>query len=372
MNDDPRFYVCIMAGGSGERFWPMSRQRSPKQLTRLFGSTTLIEDTVLRLRGVVRRENIFVLTNELQLDATRAALPMLPAEQIIAEPAKRDTAPAAALAVGLVRSRDPRGVMALLSSDALIHDGKRAGEQLGAALVRAAKSDALLTFGIPPTYPATGFGYLETGEEVARGSEGSVFRKVKRFVEKPDLASAQKYVDSQRFYWNAGIFVWRADVFLAEAGRNAPSLAAFIREFPAAHPVAGSGQKVSPGVRSAAELYIEERFPTLEPKVSLDYAIMEKASAVETVIAQFDWDDVGLWTALPKHLPPDPSGNTVRGSVVAVASTNNIAVSNGRTIALCGVKDLVVVETADAILVCHRDAVQNIKQVVQQLPKELL
>lgn len=372
MKEDSRFYACIMAGGSGERFWPMSRARSPKQLTKLFGNTTLIEETVKRLEGVVPRENIFVLTNQVQLAATRAALPMLPAEQVIAEPAKRDTAPAAALAVALVRSRDPKAVMAVLSSDALIHNGKRCGEQIGAALTRALKTDALLTFGIPPTFPSTGFGYLETGDEVVRGAEGSVFRQVKRFVEKPDAPTAQKYVEGRRHLWNAGMFVWRAASFLAEAEKNAPTLAAFIRDFPAAHPMAGSGQKESPGVRSAAELYIEERFPTLEPKVSLDYAIMEKAGAVETVIADFDWDDVGLWTALPKHLPPDPSGNTIRGPVATVAATNNIAVSNGRMIALCGVKDLVVVETGDAILVCHRDAVQNIKQLMPQLPKELL
>lgn len=372
MNEDSRFYACIMAGGSGERFWPMSRQRSPKQLTKLFGDSTLIEDTVRRLEGVVRRENIFVLTNQVQLDATRAALPMLEPDQIVAEPAKRDTAPAAALAVALVRSRDPKGVMALLSSDALIHAGERCGQQIGAALAQATKSNALLTFGIPPNFASTGFGYLETGDEVGRGAEGSVFRRVKRFVEKPDAATAQHYVESKRFLWNAGMFVWRTELFLAEAERHAPGLAKFIREFPAAHPAAGTGQKVSPGVRTAAQLYIEERFPTLEPKVSLDYAIMEKAAAVETVIADFDWDDVGLWTALPKHIPPDPSGNTIRGAAVAVAATNNIVVSNGRMIALCGVKDLVVVETADAVLVCHRDAVQNIKQVVQHLPKELL
>lgn len=372
MTENSQFYACIMAGGSGERFWPMSRARTPKQLTKLFGDATLIEDTVNRLEGIVPRSNIFVLTNQVQLEAARAALPMLPAGQIVAEPAKRDTAPAAALAVALVRSRDPKAVMALLSSDALIHNRERCGEQIGAALARAQKTNALLTFGIPPAFPSTGFGYLETGDELARGAEGSVFRQVKRFVEKPDAPTAQKYVDGKRHLWNAGMFVWRAEAFLAEAEKNAPTLAKFIREFPAAHPTAGSGQQASPGVRTAAELYIEERFPTLEPKVSLDYAIMEKAAAVETVIADFDWDDVGLWTALPKHLPPDPSGNTLRGQVVTVAATNNIAVSNGRMIALCGVKDLVVVETADAILVCHRDAVQNIKQLVPLLPKELL
>ena len=372
MTQNPQFYACIMAGGSGERFWPMSRQRSPKQLTKLFGDTTLIEDTVNRLEGVVRPENIFVLTNQVQLAATRAALPMLNPAQIVAEPAKRDTAPAAALAAALVRSRDAKGVMALLSADHVIHDGRRCGAQIGAALQRAANTDALLTVGIPPTFPSTGFGYLELGDEVAQGEEGSVFRRVKRFVEKPDAATAQRYVDSKRFLWNAGMFAWRVEAFLAEAELNAPVLAKFIREFPAAHPTAGSGQAPSPQVLVAAGRYIEERFPTLEPKVSLDYAIMEKARAVETVIAQFDWDDVGLWTALPKHLPPDPSGNTIRGNATVVASTNNIVMSNGRMIALCGVKDLVIVETPDAVLVCHRDAVQNIKQVVQQLPKELL
>jgi mannose-1-phosphate guanylyltransferase len=332
----------------------------------------LIEDTVRRLEGVVRRENIFVLTNQVQLEATRAALPMLNPDQIVAEPAKRDTAPAAALAVALVRSRDPEGVMAVLSSDALIKDGGCCGRQIGAALARANSTDALLTFGIPPAFPSTGFGYLEMGEVVGRGTDGSVFRKVQRFVEKPDADTAQQYVDSKRYLWNAGMFIWSVSAFLTQADRNAPTLAKFIREFPSAHPLAGSGQKLSPGARTAADLYIEEKFPTLEPKVSLDYAIMEKASAVETVIAEFDWDDVGLWTALPKHLPPDPSGNTLRGPVSTVTSTNNIVVSNGRLIALCGVKDLVIVETADAVLVCHRDAVQNIKQLVGKLPKELL
>ncbi len=358
MSDSSSFYACIMAGGSGERFWPMSRARTPKQLLKLLGDTTLIEETVRRLDGVVPLENIFVLTNTVQLAATRAALPMLRAAQIVAEPAKRDTAPAAALATALVRARDPNGVLLVLSADAVIHDGKSCGRQLGAALTRAAQTDAVLTFGIKPDHAATGFGYLEMGDEVARGAEGSVFRRVSRFVEKPDGATAQRYVESGHYTWNAGIFAWSVAVFLAEADRNAPTLAKFIREFPAGE--------------AAATSYLAEKFPTLEPKVSLDYAIMEKARAVETAVAAFDWDDVGLWTALPKHLPNDEAGNTVRGPIVAVNSSNNIAVSNGRVIALCGVKDLVVVETADAILVCHRDAVQDIKKLHPLLPKELL
>ena len=361
---NPHFFACIMAGGSGERFWPMSRQRAPKQLARLFGETTLLEETLRRLDGIVPHENVFVLTNALQLEATRAALPALPPDQVIAEPTKRDTAPAAALAVAVVRARDPQGVMALLSSDALIHDGRRCGEQIGAALARAAQTDALLTIGIPPAHAATGFGYLEMGELVESRSDGSRIHRVRRFVEKPDAPTASRYFASGNYLWNAGMFAWRASAFLAEAQAHAPALAAFIRDFP-------GGSPPEAPARNAID-YIASKFPALGPKVSLDYAIMEKAQVVEVVVAAFDWDDVGLWTALPKHLPSDDAGNTVRGSVLAVDAANNIAVSNGRTIALYGVKDLVVVETADAVLVCHRDAVPEIKKLTARLPRELL
>jgi len=351
MAENSQAYACIMAGGSGERFWPMSRRQTPKHLLKLFSDRTLLEETVRRLEGVVSLENVFVLTNAAQLAGTRAAVPFLPPDQIIAEPAKRDTAAAAALATGLVRARDPEGVLALLPADALIKDAATFGRQLKLALHRAAQSDALLTFAIKPTYPATGFGYLEMAEPVGDG-----FRRVARFVEKPDLATAQRYVAGGNHAWNAGLFIWRVGAFLAEAERHTPMLAQFIRDFPAGE----------------ANAYLAAKFPTLEPKVSVDYAIMEKAAAVETLVAEFDWDDVGTWTALPAHLPADAAGNTVRGPVVSQDAANNIAISNGRVIALCGVKDLVVVETADGILVCHRDAVQAIKQLLPRLPTELL
>ncbi len=344
-----------MAGGSGERFWPMSRAQRPKHLLKLLSDRTLVEETVRRIGGVVPAENIFVLTNAVQLPATRAALAgLVPVEQIVAEPAKRDTAPAAALATALVRARGGDGAaLALLPADAFIADRAGFGGQLAAALPRAEATDAILTIAIKPDHAATGFGYLEMGEELARGA-GGVIRQVKRFVEKPDGATAQHYFESGNYAWNAGMFFWSVRTFLAEAEANTPELADFIREFPAGD---FSG-------------YLAARFPLL-PKISVDYAIMEKARSVETLLATFDWDDVGLWTALPKHLKSDAEGNATRGAVFTAGSANNIAVSNGRTIALCGVKDLVVVETADAVLVCHRDAVQDIKKIVQQLPPEL-
>jgi len=351
MSDSSHFFACIMAGGSGERFWPMSRAATPKHLLKLFSDRTLVEDTVRRLEGVVSLKNIFVLTNTAQLASTRAALAGVIAEaNIIAEPAKRDTAAAAALATALVRARDPQGVLALFPADALIKDSATLALQVTAALRRAAQSPALLTFAIKPNHASTGFGYLELGDVTGDG-----FSKVKRFVEKPDAATAASYLESGRYAWNAGMFFWSAGAFLAEADKHTPMLASFIREFPSGDPTA----------------FLAAKFPALEPKVSVDYAIMEKAASVETMLAEFDWDDVGLWTALPQHLPRDTLGNTVRGPVVTVNAEQNIAVSNGRMIALVGVSDLVVVETADAILVCHRDAVQDIKKLMPQLPQQL-
>ncbi|PTY00512.1 sugar phosphate nucleotidyltransferase [Opitutus sp. ER46] len=358
MSDVPQSFACIMAGGSGERFWPMSRARRPKHLLKLFTDRTLLEETVRRIEAAVPRSNIFVLTNELQAAATREALrDLLPAEQIVAEPAKRDTAPAAALATALVRARGgENAALALLPADAFIADAAAFGRQLAVALPRAARTGAILTIGIKPDHAATGFGYLELGDEVT-GGPGGVVRAVRRFVEKPDAATAQRYLESGQFVWNAGMFFWRVGTFLAEADRSAPELAAFVREFPTE--------------RAGAAAFLAARFPVL-PKISVDYAIMEKARTVETMLAEFDWDDVGLWTALPKHLARDEGGNATRGTVLSADASGNIALSNGRIIALVGVSDLVVVETPDAVLVCHRDAVQDIKKITGQLPKELL
>ena len=353
MNRD-HFYACVLAGGTGERFWPMSRVRRPKHLLNLLSERTLLEETVRRLEGVVPAQNIFVVTSVAQAADVRAALPQLPAAQIIAKPARRDSGPAAALATGLVRARDPAAVVALLAADASIHDSARFGAQLGAALAWAANSPELLTFAVRPRYPATGFGYLELAEELGR-SEGGAIRRVRRFVEKPDAATAQQYLAAGNYAWNASIFVWQAAVFLAEAERQAPALAALVRDFPAGD----------------CTRYLADHFPGL-PRISVDYALMEKATRVAAVVAEFDWDDVGTWTALPTHLQPDAADNTVRGQVIAVDSSHNIAVSNGRVIALCGVKDLVVVETPDAVLVCHRDAVQELKKLQPLLPKEVL
>ena len=338
-----------MAGGSGERFWPMSRQSTPKHLLKLLGDQTLLETTVRRMEGLVPLENTFVLTNGAQVDATRAAVPFLPAQNIIAEPAKRDTAPACALATAIARSLHPEAVCVVLPADAVIHDVGKFRARLSDA-IEASADGAVVTLGIPPTFPATGYGYLETGQAVGGG-----VHTLKRFVEKPDLEKATAYVREGTYFWNAGIFIWKASTFLDEARRQVPALADFIEALVSFE---------------ALPDLLAGRFASL-PKISVDYAIMENARCIATVIADFDWDDVGAWTALPAHIPPDAEGNSTRGSVVQHASRNNIAISNGRMVALCGVQNLVVVETPDAILVCGRDSVQQVKELQSLLPEDL-
>ena len=344
-----RLQVFIMAGGSGERFWPASRTATPKHLLKLLGDQTLLEQTVRRFEGVIPFDQIFVLTNVAQIEATLTAVPFLPPANIIAEPAKRDTAPAAALATGIARSRRSDAIVALFPADAMIHDTATFRRQLTEAAEFVAENPSILTFSITPTHPSTGFGYLEL-EEGAVSKESVV--TVNRFVEKPDETKAQSFLEGKRHGWNAGMFLWQAETFLAECRKHQPDLEKFILEFP-------KGDHAS---------YLADRFPLL-PKISVDYAIMEHAASVVALIACFDWDDVGSWTALPPHLGIDENGNTLKGKVVTLDATHNIVIGGKRTIALCGVSDLVVVETDDAILVCHRNAVQQIKNL--PLPPEL-
>jgi mannose-1-phosphate guanylyltransferase len=352
-----RLFVFIMAGGSGERFWPVSRTATPKHLVRLLGEQTLLEQTVRRFvgdgeteqAGLVPADRIFVLTNAAQLEACLRELPFLPAENIIAEPAKRDTAPAAALATAIARSRREDAVVALFPADAMIHDTGTFRDQVREAAAHVAAHPSILTFSITPTFPSTGFGYLEL-EEGATTKTGAV--TVNRFVEKPDEEKARGFLEGKRHGWNAGMFLWQAGTFLAECEKHQPDLENFILHFPKGDHTA----------------YLAERFPEL-PKISVDYAIMEHAASVVALIARFDWDDVGSWTALPSHLGQDEHGNTTKGPVVLLNAGRNIVVTGKRTVALCGVSDLVVVETEDAILVCHRDSVQKIKNL--PLPSEL-
>lgn len=347
-----------MAGGSGERFWPLSRKTKPKHLLQLVSRKTLLEETILRLQPLAPRPaHLLILTNHEQIPHIRQALPRFPVSSLISEPAKRDTAPAAALATALALRQHPDAVLALLPADAVIGKAPLFRAQLAAAARAAHVSPSFVTLGIKPSNPATGFGYLHLGRKTLSQIQGGPFLQVKRFVEKPSLPLAKSYLKSGQFAWNAGIFVWQATTFLAEARRQQPALARFIEKFPK---------------RGAYTSYLKREFPKL-PKISVDYALMENAPSVLALPALFPWDDVGSWSALPAHLPTDAKGNTWQGSITSLDCENTLALAaGGRTIALLGTKDLVVIDTPDSLLVCPKNRVQDVKKLMGRLPPPLL
>jgi len=351
-------YVLILAGGSGERFWPLSRKNKPKQLLSLFSEETLLEATVRRLDGLVPVEQILILTNADQEGGVRALCPGLPPENIIAEPAKRDTAAAIALGAGWIARRDADATMIVLPADHLINDTAGFQKTLRVAAAAAEETGELVTIGIKPTWACPGFGYIEQGAPypLATGpGEPPVFEVV-RFREKPNVDLAEQFLAQGHFRWNAGMFIWTVHAIVGAFNRHAPELGEFIGR-----------------IHGGADLakLLPETFPKL-PKISIDYAVLEKAGRVLVVESAFDWDDVGGWTAVAKYLASDEHGNQGNCPVKTIDAANNIIFSKtARTVALLGVSDLIVVETPDAILVCSRHEAEKIKQLVAMVPPEL-
>ena len=351
-------YVLILAGGSGERFWPLSRKSRPKQLLALFGEETLLEATLRRLDGLLPPENILILTNFDQECGVRALAKQLPHENIVAEPAKRDTAAAIALGVGWVAARDAHATMVVLPADHVIQDTAGFQKTLLTAAAAARQTGELVTIGIQPTWACPGFGYVEMGAQIAvAGVEvGPAVHDVVRFREKPNAELAEQFLRQGNFRWNAGMFIWTIPAILCALQRHVSVLAAFVSRV-------HSGENF--------EKLLREEFPKL-PKVSIDYAVMEKAERVLMVESAFDWDDVGSWTALAKYLPDQGEGNVSNTPLHALESDNNIVFSQSkRRVGLLGVSDLIVVETADAILICNRHEAEKIKHLVGQVPPEL-
>jgi mannose-1-phosphate guanylyltransferase len=350
-------YALILAGGSGERFWPLSRRNRPKQLLRLVSERTLLEETVARLAGFVPTERILILTNIEQEKGVRDLLEGFPKQNIIAEPAKRDTAAAVALGAGWVAARDHSATMLAFPADHVIADRAAFQETMKTAAAAAEETGALVTIGIKPTWACPGFGYIEQGEPVRLRSDGKIaVHRVVRFREKPNVDLAESFLRKGNFRWNAGMFVWSVPTVLSEFNRHAPELADFISQ-----------------VRSPKDLdkILHERFAKL-PRISFDYAIMEKAEHVLVVEASFDWDDVGTWQAVARYFKKDEHGNAANGALTALDSSDNIIFNDGETtIALLGVHNLIVVRTGDAILICHRHQAEKIKNLVGTLPPEL-
>jgi mannose-1-phosphate guanylyltransferase len=351
-------YALIIAGGSGERFWPLSRRRRPKQLLRLVSKNALLEETVARVEGWVPHERILILTNVEQESAVRGLLKDFPKENVLAEPAKRDTAAAIALGAGWVAIRDHTATIIVLPADHLINDCEAFQETMKLATAAAEEIGGLVTIGIKPTWACPGFGYIEQGEPVrlrTRNSKDAIHR-VMRFREKPNPELAESFLRKGNFRWNAGMFVSSVSTVLSEFNRHTPELADFISQLQAP----GQFKKV-----------LTERFSKL-PRLSFDYAIMERADRVLVVEATFDWDDVGSWRSVAKYFKKDDHDNAANCAITAVDATNNIVFDHtGANVALLGVHNLVVVRTNDAVLVCHRHQAENIKSLISKLPPEL-
>ena len=351
-------HAVIMAGGAGTRFWPESRRANPKQLLNLTGERSMIQSTVDRLEGLVEADRVMIVTNEVLVEPIQSQLPELPAKAIIGEPAKRDTAPCIGLAAGLVSRDDDAATMVVMPADHVISppENFRAAIEQAVALVDESPS-RLVTFGITPTYAAETFGYVERGEALPVGDGAPAFR-VARFREKPDRATAEEYLASGNFYWNSGIFVWRADTINTALATHVPQMAAQIAKITAAW-----------DADNADEVFQKE-FSAIEGK-SIDYAVMEKAEEVVVIEAPFKWDDVGNWPSLARLHGTDADGNTVLARHIGEGTTGTIIrSSDDHVIATLGLEDMIVVHTADATLVARRDCEEQIRQLVARIEQE--
>jgi mannose-1-phosphate guanylyltransferase len=349
-------FVVIMAGGRGERFWPESRIARPKQLLPIVGEKAMLAQTIERLAELVSAKDIFVITNIEQRDSVLEVCPELDPAKVIGEPIGRDTAAAVGLATVLVRREDPNASFAMLPADAVIHNAAGLCDTLASAFAVAESEPVLATIGITANFPATGYGYIQQGDTLGEFAARTVYH-VQRFVEKPDLKTAQSYLEAGNYFWNAGMFIWSVPTIVAELEKNTPSLW---------HALQAIDRGLAAG--EVIDTLLAKHYPTLE-KISIDYAIIEKASNVVMLESGFDWDDVGEWPAVARHYPADKQGNVVRGNAELSNASDNIVYcrDENHLIALLGVKDLIVVKTDDATLVCHKDKAQEIKNLVKAI-----
>ena len=359
-------FVIIMAGGRGERFWPLSREKMPKQLLTLLGKKSFLQEAVERALPLVPAKNIFVITNEAQLPEVRKQLPKIPRNNLIAEPMGRDTCAAITLGAALVGARSTTGVMAVLPADHVIPDEKKFQQVLSDAFDVAAQGQAIVTIGIKPAEPATGYGYIHVGQELptppGAKKTKTTFFKAERFVEKPNFETALEYVNSGQYRWNAGMFVWSFITVTNGLEKHQPEMfAACQRWFKAA----GNPARLAKA--------LAKEYPDIK-KISIDFALMEKAQNVIVADGAFEWDDLGAWNALARHIKQDAEGNCAVADFIHVDAARNIiydARTKNRTpIAVVGLRDSILVQTDDAVLLAHKSQAQKVKDLVRRLGED--
>jgi mannose-1-phosphate guanylyltransferase len=364
--DTKNRYVIIMAGGRGERFWPLSREKMPKQLLALLGKKSFLQEAVERVLPLVPAKNVFVITNEAQLPEVRKQLPKIPKANLIAEPVGRDTCAAVTLGAALVGARSTMGVMAVLPADHVIPDAKKFQQILGDAFDLAARGQAIVTIGIKPTEPATGYGYIRVGNELP-APDGvkkykTTFFKAEQFVEKPNFERALEYLNSGQYRWNAGMFVWSFVTVTNGLEKHQPEMfAACQRWF-----------KVANKPAKLAKVLAKE-YPVIK-KISIDYALMEHAQNVIVADGALEWDDLGAWPALARHLKADPEGNCAVADFIHVDAARNIIydarTKNKTPITVVGLRDSILVQTDDAVLLAHKSQAQKVKELVRKLGED--
>ena len=367
---NPHFYPVILAGGRGTRFWPLSRKRRAKQLLALDGKHTMIQQTVARLAPMAALSRFWIITNDDLRPAIMRQLPKLPAKQIIAEPAGRNTAPAIGLAAFLLLRHDPDAVLGLFPSDHVIADSVQYRATLTRGIEIAAAGQNIVVLGIRPTRPETGYGYIEAGAQDAGASDYQGSLRVRRFTEKPDLATARQFLDAGNYFWNSGMFLWRADTLANALRGHLPNTAPLLEKIAAAY-----------GTRKFADTF-RKLYPKCE-NISIDYAVLEPRSAkaeaqsrIFCLPCDFGWNDLGSWTALHEHhvakaKPGDGSLVSASGSF-AMNAKNNYVHAPGKFVALIGVSNLVIVETEDALLITTLDQSQDVGKVVKHLDEKKL
>ena len=346
-------YAVIMAGGIGSRFWPRSRKATPKQFLNVFGTATLIQNTVARLQGIVPPERCFIVTHERYTEQVKQQLPAVPEENILAEPVSRNTAPCIAYAAVKLQSIDPDATMIVLPADHLIEDVKTYHTVLQVAIDKAQEDNALVTIGITPTHPETGYGYIQFEGTPAENGEHQA-HPVKTFAEKPNLATAQRFLESGDFLWNSGMFIWKASTILSQMATHLPEA------YEAFSPL-------SEALNTPNEADVLLQSFQSCPRISIDYGVMERSGTVFVVPASFGWNDVGDWLAVYGLSDKNEHGNATQGNVIMQDSTGCFVQSKDRLVALVGMRDAIVVDTDDAVLVCSKDKAQQVKHVVDYL-----
>ena len=354
-----KVYAVIMAGGVGTRFWPRSREKYPKHLLEITGKGTMLENTVKRLDDYVSMQDMFVVTNRLQKAQVMKQLPLVPEENILVEPMGRNTAPCIGLAALHVRRLDPEGIMMVIPADHIIQDVDEFHRILGIAIETAEQSESLLTIGIQPTHPETGYGYIQVLNE--EGSHNPYFAKgvlkVKTFAEKPNLQTAERFLASGDFLWNSGMFVWKVDVILKEIERQLPDLY-------------GELGRIDKTIGTPQYQPTLDLVYGLIRNISIDYGVMEKAGKVYVIPGSFGWNDLGSWAEVSRFSGKDDSGNTITGKVIQKDTRNSFIYSPGKVVATIGVEDLIIVNTEDALLICKKGRSQDVKEISDYLKRK--